>query len=194
MQNVTLLSTARTSRQQTSTSTVPLSDKELRVWDLLRSGHELGQGEPPDSWAENKQTKKNNPHLKWTYSQNFTYSVFMHESWSLIAIILLAKVKPEKLCFYLFLSLQGVMSHPWCRRQQQYHGWALLKLCLLHLAVPAWCCMLTSSRLHPALMSAGLPTDVTSEIPGEKYLRNMLSFVTLWYTTIHHPVSTNISC
>lgn len=141
----------------------------------------------------NKQTK-NNPHLKWTYSQNFTYSVFMHESWSLIAIILLAKVKPEKLCFYLFLSLQGVMSHPWCRRQQQYHGWALLKWCLLHLAVPAWCCMLTSSRLHPALMSAGLPTDVTSEIPGEKYLRNMLSFVTLWYTTIHHPVSTNISC
>lgn len=140
----------------------------------------------------NKQ--KNNPHLKWTYSQNFTYSVFMHGFWSLIAIILLAKVKPEKLCFYLFLSLQGVMSHPWCRRQQQYHGWALLKWCLLHLAVPAWCCMLTSSRLHPALMSAGLPTDVTSEIPGEKYLRNMLSFVTLWYTTIHHPVSTNISC
>ena len=33
-------------------STAPLSDKELSVWDLLRSGHELGQGEPPDSWAE----------------------------------------------------------------------------------------------------------------------------------------------
>lgn len=52
MQNNTLLSTARTSRQQTSTSTAPLSDKELRVWDLLRSGHDEGQGEPPDSWAK----------------------------------------------------------------------------------------------------------------------------------------------
>lgn len=55
MQNKTLLSTARTSRQQTSTSTAPLSDKELRVWDLLRSGHELGHGEPPESWAKKKQ-------------------------------------------------------------------------------------------------------------------------------------------
>lgn len=54
MQNKTLLSTARTSRQQTSTSTAPLSDKELRVWDLLRSGHELGHGEPPESWAKKK--------------------------------------------------------------------------------------------------------------------------------------------
>jgi len=50
----TLFSTASTRRQQTSTSTAPLSDREPSIWDLLRSGQELGHGEPPDSWAADR--------------------------------------------------------------------------------------------------------------------------------------------
>lgn len=69
----TLLSTASTSKQQTSTSTAPPSDKELSVWDLLRSGHELGQGEPPDSWAETHRDDK-----RHTVKLNDTLTCFHH--------------------------------------------------------------------------------------------------------------------
>lgn len=64
---------------------------------------------------------------------------------------------------YPFWLAQDARSHPWCRRQQQCHGWALSGWCPLHRATPALCCKLTSSPLHPALMSAGLPTDATSD-------------------------------
>lgn len=70
----------------------------------------------------------------------------------------------------LFWSPQGAKSRLWCRRQQRYHGWALWGWCLRHHATQALCCMLTSSPLHPALMSAGLPADGTSENNrGTKY-------------------------
>lgn len=150
MQSNTLLSTARTSRQQTSTSTGPLSDRELRVWDLLRSGHELGHGEPPDSWAKNKAVLlRLCPLLDSTYFANLLYTSINQYS-------------------YLFWSPLDAKSRPGCRTQQRCRGWAPSGWCPPHPAKPAWCCRRTNSPLHPALLSAGPPTDGISDNPSHR--------------------------
>lgn len=147
MQSNTLLSTARTSRQQTSTSTGPLSDRELRVWDLLRSGHELGHGEPPDSWAKKKAVFLGLcPLLDSTSFANQLYTSINQYS-------------------YLFWSPLDAKSRPGCRTRQRCRGWAPSGWCPPHPAKPAWCCRRTNSPLHPALLSAGPPTDGISDNP-----------------------------